>query len=363
MYCRDTGAPSRGPEPPSRLHPLTITNTMYLARLNDSRGIRYQLRRSYRVDATSFSYRIVYDLGDNPGQFIEPFGDHCVLFDSGLLTAVASETDVNGDLVLERLLLDFLPTATKRRLKHFPPRTVAHRPAPISPEEREEIARQVHLFDRRRLYYLRYGAVDQSRLSRLHEKCCRPLLGQCRDEREYAFMAEEAALEPGLYRQYVYAIFDVQKHFHQSFAPWFPEALAQDEIADRFLAELCRLNGDTSFFQGEGAGTSLHHHLRRYLIMFFDYRPASRSFLDDFTEAFLADHRRFRWPERKLGQNPEKVSEIFATPYLELRRMSGAQLNRLYRKKAMRLHPDLGGDHDLFIELTEAYNDLRRGKK
>lgn len=336
---------------------------MYLALLNDSRGVRYQLRRSYRVDATSFDYRIVYDLGDNPGRFIEPFGEGCVLFDSGLLTAVAAETDDDGDLVLERLLFDFLPPATKRRQKLFPPRTAAHRPTPISTEEQEEIARQIHLFDRRRLYYLRYGAVDQSRLFRLHEKCCRPLLGQCRDEREYAFTAEEAALEPGLYRQYVYAIFGVQKHFHQSFAPWFPEALAQDEVADRFLEELCRLNGDTSFRQKERAGASLDHHLRRYLIMFFDYRPASRSFLDDFSEAFLAGHRRFRWPEKNPGRSPEKVSEIFATPYAELRRMSGEQLNRLYRKKAMRLHPDLGGDHDLFIELTEAYNDLRFGKK
>jgi hypothetical protein len=336
---------------------------MYLARLDDRRGTRYQLRRSYRVDATSFNYRIVFDLGGNPGRFIEPFGDSCVLFDSGLLAAVAAETDDDGDRVLERLLVDFLPPATKRRLHLFPPRAAAHRPTPISPEEREEIARQVHLFDRRRLYYLRYGAVDQSRLFRLHEKCCRPLLGQCRDEREYAFMAEEAGLEPGLYRQYVYAIFDVQKHFHQSFAPWFPEALAQDEVADCFLKELCRLNGDSNFWQAEVAGTSLHLHLRRYLVMFFDYRPASRSFLDDFTEAFRAGHRRFRWPERKPAHSPEKVSEIFATPYAELRRMSGAQLIRLYRQKALRLHPDLGGDHDLFIELTEAYNNLRRGKK
>jgi hypothetical protein len=210
MSCRKTGTRSRDPGPPRRLHPLTIANAMYLARLNDSRGIRYQLRRSYRVDATSFDYRIVYDLGDNPSRYIESFDDRCVFFDGGLLAAVAAETD-------EHLV---------------PPRTAAHRPTPISTEEGEEIARQVHLFDRRRLYYLRYGAVDQSRLFRLHEKCCRPLLGQCRDEREYAFTAEEAGLEPGLYRQYVYAIFDVQKHFHQSFAPWFPEALAQDEVEE-----------------------------------------------------------------------------------------------------------------------------------
>jgi hypothetical protein len=335
---------------------------MYLARLHAGSGTSYQIRRSYRTDDNSFGYRIVYDLGDNPGRFIEPFGEHLVLFNNTLIEAVTAETADDGELILEGLLFNFLPPETRRRLRLFPPRTT-RRPTPLSDSEREEIARQVHLFDRRRLYYLRYGAVDQSRLSRLHEKCCRPLLGQSRDEREFAFAAEEAVLDPGVYRQYVYAIFDVQKHFHQSFAPWFPEALAQDEVADRFLEELCRLNGDGGFWQGERPGEALHHHLRRYLIMFFDYRPAGRSFLEDFTEAFMAGHRRFRWPERKPAKSPEKVSEIFATPYAELRRMSGDQLNRLYRKKAMQLHPDLGGDHDLFIELTEVYRDLRRGKK
>jgi curved DNA-binding protein CbpA len=43
--------------------------------------------------------------------------------------------------------------------------------------------------------------------------------------------------------------------------------------------------------------------------------------------------------------------------------MTGAQLNRLYRKKAMQLHPDRGGDHDLFIELTAVYESLRQMKK
>jgi curved DNA-binding protein CbpA len=42
--------------------------------------------------------------------------------------------------------------------------------------------------------------------------------------------------------------------------------------------------------------------------------------------------------------------------------MTREQQNRLYRKKAMKLHPDGGGDHELFIELTEIYNELLRTK-
>lgn len=335
---------------------------MYLANLTTSTGPRYQLRQSYQTGENTFDYRVVFDLGDNPRQFMELFNDHLVLFDSELVAAVATATDTDGELALEGLLAHFLPRSTRQRLACFQSRT-AHRPSPLSDHEKEAISHQVHLFDRRRLYYLRYGAVDQSRLSRLHEKCCRPLLGQSRDEREYAFAAEEAVLEPGLYLQYVYAIFDVQKHFHQSFAPWFPEALAKDEVAEGFITELCRLNDDRRFWQGESPGKFLHHHLRRYLIMFFDFSSIGRSFLDDFAAAFMASHRRFRWPERKATEDPAKVSRIFATPYAELLKMSGEQLNRLYRRQAMRLHPDRGGDHDLFIELTEMYRDLRRRKR
>ena len=90
--------------------------------------------------------------------------------------------------------------------------------------------------------------------------------------------------------------------------------------------------------------------------------PARRSFFEDFARTFMADHRTFRWPEKKIHQSPEKISEIFNTPFSELKLMTGEQLNKLYRKKAMELHPDKGGDHDLFVELTEVYSELLRSK-
>lgn len=337
---------------------------MYLARLNNGRITSYQIRQSYRKTGqdSSFGFRVVYDLGPDPGRYFELYNDYIVLFDDALLAAVSAACENGGEHQLELLLRPFLPEEARRRLALFDGRA-SMRPGPLTDEERSEIARQVHIFDRRRLYYLRYGAVDQSRLTRLHEKCCRPLLNQSRDEREYWFAAEETALSPGMYLQYVYAIFNVQKHFRESFAPWFPEALARDEVADRFLIELCGLNDDPRFWQDNPPGPSLHPHLRRYLIMFFDYQPAGRSSREDFVKAFMAGHRRVHWPEREPGRSPEKISEIFATPYEELKKMTGAQLNRLYRKKAMQLHPDRGGDHDLFIELTAVYESLRQMKK
>jgi hypothetical protein len=268
-------------------------------------------------------------------------------------------TREDADTLLERLLWNFLPLETRQRNAQFQKHST-FRTGPLSVKDKQDIANQVHLFDRRRLYYLRYGGVDQSRLSRLHEKCCRPLIDQSRDEREYYFAAEESVLMPGDYQQYIYAIFDIQKHFHQSFAPWLPEALAHDEVADHFLVELCRLNSDSRFWQQATNRSSLHRHLVRYLVMFFDFVPARKSFFEDFARTFMADHRTFRWPEKKPNQSPEKISEIFATPYAELQQMNRDQLNKIYRKKAMQLHPDKGGEHDLFVELTDVYSDLLR---
>lgn len=50
---------------------------------------------------------------------------------------------------------------------------------------------------------------------------------------------------------------------------------------------------------------------------------------------------------------------IFGISSNELVSLSAKQLSRLYQMKAHELHPDKeGGDHDKFIELTNAYNEL-----
>ena len=334
---------------------------MYLAKIQTGSTTSYQIRQSYEVEENSFNFRIIFDLGTKPGQFIQLFADHVALFDDNLLQAVSAHTGKDSEIVLEQLLYDFLPQEVKKRLGMFRGRST-YPTGPLTNAEKTRIAAQVHLFDRRRLYYLRYGAVDQSRLARLHEKSCRPLLGQSRDEREFYFSTEEKALQTGQYRQYVYAIFNLQKYFHQSFAPWLPESLAFDEMAEHFEHELCQLNKNSRFWQKEQISPSLHYHLTRYLFMFFDYKPTHRSFFDDFVKSFMAGHRTFRWPERQATRSAEKISTVFATPYEQLKKMSRPQLNRLYRKKAMQLHPDRGGDHDLFIELTAIYNELLQKK-
>lgn len=330
---------------------------MYLAKLQNRANTTYQIRQSYKGSNNLFRYKILFDLGKDPSQFFEIFEHHIVLFDNHLVDTISSCIGADCEHLLESLLFPFFPREVQENLSAFTNYGNLSTP-PLTSQEEQEIHRQIHLFDKKRLYYIRYGAIDQSRLFRLHIKCCKPLLGQSRDEREFYFSQEETSLSPSSFRKYLYAIFNIQKHFNQSYASWLPEALAQDEVSDYFVEELCKLNNDPSFWQSGKIPQTLHHHLIRYVIMFFDYEPEVRMFSEDFVKSFMSDRRQFHWPSKNTEATPERVEELFGTSTHELKKMTKVQLNRLYRQKAMVLHPDQGGDHELFIELSEIYKQL-----
>jgi len=334
---------------------------MYLATLQERGSTHYEIRRSIPVDGNQFGTETVFDLGTNPWDHFELFDDHIVLFSPELTGAIEEKSSRDPEPLLEELLYRFFPADARSRLDLFSGRGKV-KVTPLSTAEREAIDAQVHLLDRRRMYYLRYGAVDQSRLFRMHEKCCRPLLGQSRDEREFYFADLERTLHSREYFQYVYAIFNLHTHFTESFAPWFPEGLAHEAVADCFVEELCRFNGDQKFWNQAEPATTLNPHLIRYLIMFFDYQPVPRTFLDDYLRRFMADHRKFRWPDQQPSASPDQVSAVFGASYQDLKAMNKNELTRLYRKQAQQLHPDKGGDHEQFITLTTAYKTLLKTK-
>ena len=335
---------------------------MYLAHPRHTETATYQIRQSYRdIDSDHFRYRLVYDLGHNPGEHLEMVGDRAVLFASSLEEAVGRYARQDPSTILEELLWSFLPHAVRDHIARFD-RGRRYVPGPLTDEEQQAIDTQFHIFDRRRLYFLYYRAIDMSRLFTLRPRAYRPLLNQCRDEREYMFTLREQALEPGEYFHYLYAIFNLQHYFPVSFATFLPEALPWEEVADRFVEALCSLSASSEFLDGEPCPSSLHHHLVRYLIMFFDHHPAGRSFEADFVRRFMNQHRTFRWPERQPAASEERISEIFGRPLAALKTMSRKELTRLYRKLAMKLHPDQGGDHERFVELTEIYSTLMRSR-
>jgi len=336
---------------------------MYLATLEKAGAIRYEIRQSYlHAQNCHFCFRTVFDLGSTPEDYLVELSEDICYFSSDLEDSISKETDKDPTRILETLLWDFLPEQEQLRLGLFKDRGKAT-VTPLSEKDRLAIEKEVHLFDRRRLYYLRYGAVDQSRLFRLNPKLYRPLLGQSRDEREYYFMDLEKVLNPNEMKTYVFAIFDLQQHFTESFSSTMPEALDQLDIADHFVNEICMLNGDESFWAGNSMSFFLHYHLQRYLIMFFDHGYGRRSLFDDFVREFMGRHRAFRWPEKKTSVSSDAIVRAFSTEWQKLSKMSRKEVTRLFRKRAKELHPDGGGNHEQFIELSAAYASLLARKK
>ena len=336
---------------------------MYLATLTRGQTKHYEIRQSLPGDDHRYlEYQVVFDLGGDPGRYIERLSDDICYFSAELEDRLQQETSEDASLILEELLWDFLPAEEQTRLSIFRHRGKA-RVSALSEGERSAIEKDIHLFDRRRLYYLRYGAVDQSRIFRLNPKLYRPLLNKCRDEREFYLLDLEKALQHNELRTYVFAIFDLQRHFTESFSATMPEALDQIDIADFFIEEICSLNDDKSFWRTGTGGTSLHDHLIRYMIMFFDHGYGRRSLFDDFVREFMGRHRAFSWPEKKPAVSTGQAEKIFQRKWQKLQKMSRRELTRLYRERAKELHPDSGGNHEQFIELNGAYASLMARKK
>jgi hypothetical protein len=336
---------------------------MYLATLTRGQTKHYEIRQSLPGDDHRYlEYQVVFDLGGDPGRYIERLSDDICYFSAELEERLQQETSEDASLILEELLWDFLPAEEQTRLSIFRHRGKA-RVSALSEGERSAIEKDIHLFDRRRLYYLRYGAVDQSRIFRLNPKLYRPLLNKCRDEREFYLLDLEKALQHNELRTYVFAIFDLQRHFTESFSATMPEALNQIDIADFFIEEICSLNDDKSFWRTGTGGTSLHDHLIRYMIMFFDHGYGRRSLFDDFVREFMGRHRAFSWPEKKPSVSTGQAEKIFQRKWQKLQKMSRRELTRLYRERAKELHPDSGGNHEQFIELNGAYASLMARKK
>ncbi len=332
---------------------------MYLARLPRGDGLFYVIRASFFDEAEAvYGFRDIFELGSDPARYIHRFAENAIYFDEALEDAVAREHGGEPTAVLEELLWDFLPAEERRIIGSFR-RKPAPRLSQLSPMEQEEVAETVHIFDRRRLYYIRYGAVDQSRIYRLNDKLYRPLLQKSRDEKEYYFQVLERSLRAGEMKKYIFVIFNLQQNFDEIYRAFMPEALNQRRMDEVFVDELCRLNGDAGFWQSSATDDSLHPHLRHYLLSYFDSGFESRSFDYEFYREFRAGHRKFSWPEKKVKVSEEEVSVLFGRTMTDLKKMSRDELGRLFRKKAKDHHPDGGGEAADFIKLRQVYENLK----
>jgi hypothetical protein len=129
-----------------------------------------------------------------------------------------------------------------------------------------------------------------------------------------------------------------------------------------FIDVVCQLNEDKNFWAGMEMSDRLGDYLVKYVIMYFDYEFPRRSLFQDYLHEFINRHRTYIPPE-KVRVNMEETARLFETSWEKLKKMDIKCFNRLYRKMALKHHPDQGGNPEAFVKLTKYYHGLLRKKK
>jgi len=338
---------------------------MYLALTRTRCGFRFSLRESYLQDDV-YQHRELLDLGSDPSEaFVYPGGNSFYVSEA-IIEELESQGHKPDQEELEELLWPFLDPYIKSKLEGFRNRSRnRERPPPLSPEEQDFIRTRVHAVDKRRYNYLRLGQLDQSKLHGVPLKFYRPLIYKSRDELEQYFIGLERELRPSEYSSYVYSFLYLRRHFYETVAGQMPQALDQDRLDRLFEEEICRVNQDPLFWGANNPDWRLHPYLVRYAIMFIDYPFAESTFMYERMQDFFARSReRFEEARRAKStkMSPASMSESFGMAHETLQSMSKRQLTRLYRRLAKQKHPDHGGDHESFVRLSQAYQDLMRRK-
>lgn len=334
---------------------------MYLARTQSgpSRPYRYILRESY-LDGDCYRSRDLSDLGPDPGDAVVYSGETSFHIDEDLLIRLRDLGVTASYAELEDLLFPFIDPYIRGRVQPFRNRSRYRNWQPADAQLRHRALAETHAMDRRRLYFLRLGrgpaeAVDKTAV------LYTVLLDKSRDEIEQLILAQEQTLPPREYQHYLFAIFDLQRFFPESYARSIPQALNRDRLDELFLQEICSLAEDDGFWRGFARNDRLSAYLIRYLIMYFDAGPEEVTGWTRFAGARRSrQQRRAHFADtNRMGRSEAMV--VFGLAVEQVAALSQRELSRLYRKKAQELHPDKGGDADRFIRLTAAYEELLAG--
>ncbi len=333
---------------------------MYLARRFGPNTILYSIRESY-PDGDLFRYRNLLELGTDPQQYIIYGNGRTFVIDDWIADRLSAKGVDVDQFQLEELFYPFVDPALRERIDKFADRAKHRRWKPLSAESKQRILQETHIFDRRRAHFLRFGQTDQRLLSRA-TSLFQKLHDKSRDEIEQYFLKQEMALRPDEYKNYMYTIFNLQAFFTESFAHTMPEALDSDKMDHHFIDQVCEIHNDDSFWKGYEKGETLDDYLVRYVIMYFDFSFATGTGWEQYVRNFMDSKRRFVPPKSSKRMSMSEVATVFGVSRAKLAQMDIDQLKRLFRKKARELHPDQGGEHEAFIELAAAYQEILRTK-
>ena len=334
---------------------------MYLALKTIKSKTHYFIRESYR-NGTCLRSRDLFDLGTDPAQYIIYPGGSAFYIDETVddrLRTLSRNYSVHD---LDDIFWCFLKPEIRAELEPYRHLGGTSRRKRTGKEKEENQQHEFHIFDKRRVHYLRFGQIDQGRIGRVTPKMFNKLINKSRDELEQYFMKMERDLDRSEFKAYVYVIFDLQKYFTELIAKSMPHGLNQNKVDQYFLEEICRLNSDSDFWSGMDTEGNLHEYLIRYVIMFFDSEYGRSSFLDDYIRDYINSKRRYVPPRKQSSVTLDEASTIFGLKKDALRKMSRQALTRLYRRMAHKLHPDKGGEKEEFVKLSEAYHELLKSK-
>ncbi len=333
---------------------------MYLRRIRLKDGYRYQVRESREADG-AWECRDLLDLGENPGACIEYAGGNGFYFKPEIEEALDALGVEYSARDLEDLFFPFLPPHIRRIVETYRRKPSAGSQARREDENWEREVRKLHWFDKRRLHYLRFGRIDIGNMDAQPWRFLTPLLRKCRDEIESSFDAMERRLRSHETGSYIYAALNLESRFPGHFLRHNPGALDSEKVDGCFMEEICRLGRDLSFFRGMDApdGERLHPFIQKYVILYFDGTLQPRNPLGDFIEEVIRRRRMHRHgasPAPSMGV--KAALDILCISPEQYQAMARRDLIRIYRRKAKRLHPDKGGEHEAFLCLTQAYELL-----
>ncbi len=236
---------------------------MYLARNQAGpRRYHYVLRESY-ADGDLFRSRDLADLGPDPGTLFVYTGETSFHVDEAFVRRLGELGVTASYTELEDLLFPFLDPYLKARLQPFRDR---HRHRSWRPADaalcRRALA-ETQAVDRRRLHFLRLGRTSAATVDKT-AALYTVLLDKSRDEIEQLIHAREQALPPREIQQYLFAAFDLERFFAESYARSLPQALDRGRLDELFVEEVCRLAADPDFWRGYPRAFRLPEPLVRY---------------------------------------------------------------------------------------------------
>jgi len=327
---------------------------VYLARKNNGYQTHYTIRETYR-DGDCLKSRDLFHLGTDPSKYIIYPGGKGYYFDE-VVEETLREYGVNptgGEL--DRIFWDFLDPEIQRVIHGFERKTKK------TLSGSDTVVENFHLFDMRRIHFLRFGSMDQRQIHRMPEKFFRALSAKSRDEIEQYFMREERIIRPRELFRYLSVIFDFQRHLLSSYTNQNDVRAQLEKVDTLFIKSVCVLNKDEIFWAGIPGTGKLQEYLRRYVILYFDHAGRPAAPVRRYMHEFMNRHRAYR-PPKKVRLSMAEASRLFETPWKDLRQMDAGTFTRLYRKQALKFHPDQGGNQKAFVKLTKLYQNLMKKK-